>query len=312
VGATTLGHRIQKHLDDHPKKGRLFCGFLDDTNSTASGIVGRTSELAEVARTKFADEVVIATPHNQELTLSILDQARKLRLDVKIAADLYGCEALGMASFGSIPLISLHEEQLPVTALRCKRLLDLVFSVGALLFTAPLLILIATLIKWDSPGPIFYIGLRAGRKGRPFRCYKFRTMVVEADHLKEKLRFQNQRSGPFFKIKKDPRISRLGKFLRRYSLDEIPQLWNVLKGDMSMVGPRPHPLDDVSGYSIEHLPRLDVIPGLTGLWQVTARADPSFETSMELDVQYIQSWSLGMDFKILLKTAGAVLRGSGA
>jgi lipopolysaccharide/colanic/teichoic acid biosynthesis glycosyltransferase len=137
-------------------------------------------------------------------------------------------------------------------------------------------------------------------------------MVVEADHLKEKLRFQNQRSGPFFKIKKDPRISRLGKFLRRYSLDEIPQLWNVLKGDMSMVGPRPHPLDDVSGYSIEHLPRLDVIPGLTGLWQVTARADPSFETSMELDVQYIQSWSLGMDFKILLKTAGAVLRGSGA
>jgi len=172
-------------------------------------------------------------------------------------------------------------------------------------------LIIAVLIKLDSPGAVLYIAPRAGRKGRHFQCYKFRTMVPQADALKDGLRTQNQRSGPFFKIKQDPRISRIGGFLRRYSLDELPQLWNVLKGDMSLVGPRPHPLDDVSGYSIEHLPRLDVKPGITGLWQITARTDPSFQTGMNLDVKYIHSWSLGMDFRILMKTAGAVLRGSG-
>jgi lipopolysaccharide/colanic/teichoic acid biosynthesis glycosyltransferase len=136
-------------------------------------------------------------------------------------------------------------------------------------------------------------------------------MVKDADDLKETLRKRNQRSGPFFKIACDPRVTRVGRFLRRYSLDELPQLLNVLKGEMSLVGPRPHTLDDVSAYTIEHLPRLDVIPGMTGLWQVTARRDPSFQTGMNLDKEYIRHWSLGMDMRILLKTAGAVLRGSG-
>jgi len=136
-------------------------------------------------------------------------------------------------------------------------------------------------------------------------------MVKNADDLKEALRGRNQRSGPFFKIAGDPRITRIGRFLRCYSLDELPQLWNVVKGEMSMVGPRPHPLDDVSAYTIEHLPRLDVVPGITGLWQVTARQDPSFQNGMKLDIEYIHSWSLRMDLSILLRTAGAVLRGSG-
>ena len=116
---------------------------------------------------------------------------------------------------------------------------------------------------------------------------------------------------PCFKIKDDPRITRMGRFLRRYSLDELPQLWNVLKGDMSLVGPRPHPLDDFSNYAIEHLPRLDVTPGMTGLWQVSAREDPSFQAGLSLDLEYIQRWNLAMDLRILLRTAGAVLRGSG-
>jgi lipopolysaccharide/colanic/teichoic acid biosynthesis glycosyltransferase len=205
----------------------------------------------------------------------------------------------------------MHEEKLPTRELFLKRVFDVVISAGTLLLLAPALLLIAVFVKLDSRGPALYIAPRAGRKGQPFPCYKFRTMVPEADSLKAALRFQNQRSGPFFKIKRDPRISRIGRFLRRYSLDELPQLWNVLKGDMSLVGPRPHPLDDVSGYSIEHLPRLDVKPGITGLWQVTARTNPSFQTGVNLDVRYIDSWTLGMDFRILLKTAGAVLRGSG-
>jgi lipopolysaccharide/colanic/teichoic acid biosynthesis glycosyltransferase len=136
-------------------------------------------------------------------------------------------------------------------------------------------------------------------------------MVMDADALKEKLREKNQRQGPFFKIAGDPRITRVGRFLRRYSLDELPQLLNVLKGEMSLVGPRPHPLDDFSAYAIQHLPRLDVLPGMTGLWQVTARANPSFQAALDLDIEYIRSWSLALDFRILLKTAAVVLRGSG-
>jgi lipopolysaccharide/colanic/teichoic acid biosynthesis glycosyltransferase len=200
---------------------------------------------------------------------------------------------------------------LPVAGLLLKRVLDVVGAGAALVLMAPVLGLLAMVIRLDSAGPVLYAAMRAGRKGRPFRCYKFRTMVRDADVLKETLRERNQRQGPFFKITDDPRITRVGRWLRRYSLDELPQLWNVLKGEMSLVGPRPHPLDDFSAYAIEHLPRLDVIPGMTGLWQVTARRDRSFQAGMKLDIEYIDRWSLGMDLRILLKTAVVVLRGSG-
>jgi len=175
----------------------------------------------------------------------------------------------------------------------------------------PLLITIAAFIKLDSPGPVLYCAPRAGRKGRLFRCFKFRTMLKNADCLKVNLRRNNERAGPFFKMSGDPRITRFGRWLRRYSLDELPQLWNVLRGEMSLVGPRPHPVDDVAGYDIQHLGRLDVTPGITGLWQVTARRDPSFDRGMELDREYIRTWSLGLDARILLKTLGAVVQGSG-
>ena len=312
VGAGELGRRIADYLDKHPEMDRSVCGFLDERKPLGNGVVGRTSDLAELARTGFVDEVIVAAPHDRNLTLRVLHAARRLRLDVKMAPDLFGCEPTRESqSMGSIPLISLHEEELPVRGLLVKRALDVAAAGTALMLMAPALALIAILIKLGSPGPVLYAAPRAGRKGKPFRCYKFRTMVRDADDLKEKLRKRNQRSGPFFKIAHDPRITPIGRFLRRYSLDELPQLLNVLKGEMSLVGPRPHPLDDVAAYAIEHLPRLDVIPGMTGLWQVTARRDPSFQTGMNLDIEYIHCWSLGMDMRILLKTAGAVLRGSG-
>ena len=311
IGAGDLGQRIERHITKHPELGRSFSGFLDDKEPVGDGVVGRTCELAKVARTRFVDEVIVAAPHNKEEMIRIFREGRKLHLDVKMAADLGGCQAIGVENLGSISILAVHEERMPIRELLFKRVLDIAVSAAALALMAPALLLIAVLIKLDSPGAVLYIAPRAGRKGRHFQCYKFRTMVPQADALKDGLRTQNQRSGPFFKIKQDPRISRIGGFLRRYSLDELPQLWNVLKGDMSLVGPRPHPLDDVSGYSIEHLPRLDVKPGITGLWQITARTDPSFQTGMNLDVKYIHSWSLGMDFRILMKTARAVLRGSG-
>jgi exopolysaccharide biosynthesis polyprenyl glycosylphosphotransferase len=312
VGAGGLGQRIANYLEKHPEMGRSVCGFLDDRRLPGKGVMGRTSDLAELARTGFVDEVILAAPHDRDLTLRVLRAAQQLRLDVKMAPDLFGCEPTREAErIGGIPLISLHEERLPVAGLLLKRALDVVGAGAALILLAPGLALLAILVRLDSPGPALYAAPRAGRKGRPFRCYKFRTMVRDADALKEGLRERNQRQGPSFKIADDPRITRVGRILRRYSLDELPQLLNVLKGEMSLVGPRPHPLDDFLGYAIEHLPRLDVIPGMTGLWQVTARRNPSFQAGMKLDIEYIHRWSLGMDLRILLKTAGAVLRGSG-
>jgi lipopolysaccharide/colanic/teichoic acid biosynthesis glycosyltransferase len=181
----------------------------------------------------------------------------------------------------------------------------------ALAALAPLLMAIAVAIRLDSRGSALYCSKRSGKKGRQFNCYKFRTMVVDADARKEELRRTNQRQGPFFKIANDPRLTQIGPFLRKYSLDELPQFWNVFKGDLSLVGPRPHPLDDCARYKPEHLRRLDVTPGLTGLWQISARRDPSFDTNMALDLEYIESWNLWMDIKILLRTLPVVLQGQG-
>jgi len=252
-------------------------------------------------------------PHDRSLTLQVLAEARRLRLDVEMIPELFGCTPAGrtVGRVGDLPAICLHAERLPAAGLAFKRGVDVMGAGLALTALAPVLGVIAGLIKLDSRGAVFYRAQRAGRKGRLFRCFKFRTMVSNADALKDRLRQSNQRSGPIFKIASDPRITRLGRVLRRYSLDELPQLWNVLIGDMSLVGPRPHPVDDFAAYEIEHLARLDVTPGITGLWQVTARRDPSFERGMALDREYIRTWSLATDMRILLKTVAAVMRGSG-
>jgi exopolysaccharide biosynthesis polyprenyl glycosylphosphotransferase len=314
VGAGAFGRRIASCIESHPEQGRLVCGFLDDERPMGNGVIGRTSNLARLSRTSFVDEVILAAPHDRETTLDVLREARRLHLDVEMAVDLFGCEPAQTAvrRVGEFPVICLHRERLPVFRLSAKRALDLVGAGLGLLFSAPVFIVIAGLIKRDSPGPVIYSAQRVGWKGKPFRCYKFRTMVKNADHLKIGLRRHNERSGPFFKIADDPRITRIGGWLRRHSLDELPQLWNVLRGEMSLVGPRPHPLDDFATYGVEHLARLDVTPGMTGLWQVTARRDPSFEKGVELDREYIEAWSLTMDLQILFKTVLAVFRGSGA
>jgi exopolysaccharide biosynthesis polyprenyl glycosylphosphotransferase len=285
---------------------------LDNERPLGNGVIGRVSDLARLARKGFVDEVILAAPRDRDLTMRVLCEARRLRLDLEIVPDLFGCEAAGTQDerVGDLPVICLHAERLPA-GLVLKRVVDVAGSGLTLMALAPLLAVIAGFIRLDSRGPVLYCAQRAGRKGKLFRCYKFRTMVSGADRLKDDLRENNQRSGPFFKISNDPRITRLGRFLRRYSLDELPQLWNVVKGDMSLVGPRPHPLEDVAGYEIEHLARLDVTPGITGLWQVTARRDPSFQRGMELDREYIRTWSLRSDMRILLKTFLAVVQGSG-
>lgn len=313
VGAGRIGRQLAAHIEANPGTGRRVCGFLDDDKPPGNGVLGRISDLAPMARRGFVDEVILAAPKDREIARWVVEQARRLRLDLEVVPDLYGCspDVPVIERVGELPLICVHAERLPVPSLVIKRIVDVVGSATALALLSPLLALIAMSVKLDSSGPVLYSAPRAGRKGRVFCCHKFRTMVNDADRLKESLRRNNERAGPFFKIKNDPRITRVGRFLRRYSLDELPQLFNVLTGQMSLVGPRPHPLDDVAGYAIEHLARLDVTPGVTGLWQVTARHDPSFLRGMELDREYIRTWTLGLDLKIMAKTVASVLQGSG-
>lgn len=206
----------------------------------------------------------------------------------------------------------LQPEETVATATVLKRTTDLCFSFFGLIAFWPFLLVLAFIVRLQSPGPILYRSLRVGKKGRLFVCYKFRTMVVGADDKKESLRVQNERIGASFKMANDPRITRVGRILRRYSLDELPQLWNVLRGEMSLVGPRPHPIDDVQRYETGDDRRLEVTPGLTGLWQVTARKDPSFRRNIALDLEYIERRSFWMDLAILYKTIFAVLDGTGA
>jgi exopolysaccharide biosynthesis polyprenyl glycosylphosphotransferase len=313
IGASAVGRRVAAHLEDQPEAARTVYGFLDNEKRIGDGVIGRVADLARLARTGFVDEVILAAPRDKDLTLWVVREARRLHLDVKIVPELFGFSPAVSEGeqVGGMPVICLHTEKLPTTALMLKRCVDVAGASLALTALSPLLVVIATLIKLDSHGPVFYRAPRVGRKGHLFRCYKFRTMVRNADELKNSLRQDNERSGPFFKVADDPRITRLGRLLRRYSVDELPQLWNVLKGDMSLVGPRPHPVDDYAEYEIGHLARLDMTPGITGLWQVTARRDPSFQRSMALDREYIETWSLISDARILLKTFLAVARGSG-
>ncbi|HEX6824102.1 MAG TPA: sugar transferase [Candidatus Sulfotelmatobacter sp.] len=313
VGAGGAGRRLAAYLARQPRSGRRICGILDDSRGMGDGVVGRVTDLPRIARKGFVDEIILARPRDSNLTRRVLKEAQRLRLDVQIVPELFGCSPVAeeIERCGDLALLSLSAEQLPAIALFLKRLLDVLIAGAALVFLLPLLAVIAAFIKLDSPGPVLYCAPRAGRKGRWFRCFKFRTMLSDADRLKLRMRQNNQRAGPFFKIWDDPRITRVGKLLRRYSLDELPQLWNVVRGEMSLVGPRPHPVDDVAGYEIEHLARLDVTPGITGLWQVTARRDPSFDRGMELDREYIRTWSLALDARILLRTLRAVVQGSG-
>ena len=314
VGCGRVGQALAGFLEDNQVLGYKVRGFVDSNHTDDPRVLGRVDDLGRVIRTEFIDEVFITIPSERELVKRIAEDARNRGLDVKVIPELY--DGIGWKApihhLGDFPVMDLHSKPIPIVGLFFKRLLDVSLATAALVILSPLLIILAIAIRRDSPGAVFYCSLRVGKKGRQFRCYKFRTMVRNADALKEELRRRNERAGPFFKIADDPRVTRVGRFLRKYSLDELPQLWNVIRGDMSLVGPRPHPLDDYERYDLEHLRRLDVKPGITGLWQVTARRDPSFEKNMSLDVAYIEDWHFGRDLKILLKTVLEILRASGS
>jgi len=313
VGAGSLSRKLADHLEKNHGTARVTKQFLD-VDWTRTYDTSWAENFFRLARRNFLDEVVIALPSQHDLTRALIGAARRNHLDVKVVPDFFGIPpgALELETVEAAPLLTLRRKYVPVCSLAVKRLIDVAFAAIVLVLTAPLMAAAALVIKLGSTGPVLYRSERAGRKGRHFICYKLRTMVADAENLKASLRTRNQRQGAFFKIADDPRITHAGRWLRRYSVDELPQLWNVLKGEMSLVGPRPHPLDDCEKYDLEDWRRLSMTPGLTGLWQVTARRDPSFERSMKLDLEYILQWSLWLDFLILCRTLPVVLRGSGA
>ncbi len=314
VGAGPAACAIARALRDDSFHQTTVVGFLDDHLPPSPQVLGRIEDLDWMARAEFIDEVILAVPDEPDRAREAAEVAFRNHLDIRAVPDLPPgpWPDAGIERIGGIPVIALHHESLPSATLLLKRLLDLAGALLGLVLIGPVMAVVALLIRLDSSGPVLYSADRTGAKGRCFRCYKFRSMSTGADRLKETLRSRNQREGPIFKLADDPRITRFGRFIRRYSLDELPQLWNVLRGEMSLVGPRPHPVDEVSRYELHHYRRLDMKPGMTGLWQVTARNSPSFDLNMHLDLTYIENWTLLLDLRILLKTVRVCFSPDGA
>ena len=320
VGTGPEAHALRHHIESIPHLGYSFKGFIDIPDErprfkiTSSDVVGTLDTLFQNARKQFVDEIFFTTPCERGIVQNVLEQARIHGVDLRVVPDMYDGLAWNspIEYIGQFPTIPLHCGHVPELGLIFKRVFDVVFSVLALIVFAPVILAIAIAIKLDSPGPVFYSSERIGKKGVVFRCTKFRTMVRDAEKRRSEIMHMNERDGVLFKVSNDPRITRLGRFLRKYSLDELPQFFNVLKGDMSVVGPRPPIASEVREYKLSHLRRLDVTPGITGLWQVQGRQDPSFASYVSLDVTYIDNWSVWLDFKIIMKTIGVVFAGTGA
>ncbi|MBQ8547450.1 MAG: sugar transferase, partial [Lachnospiraceae bacterium] len=219
-----------------------------------------------------------------------------------------------VSSVGTYPVITYHRVCLDDSSRAVKRIIDIICSLIGILVFSPIMLVTAIAIKLESKGPVIFKQKRAGLNGRIFKMYKFRSMCVDAEELKAKLQEQNEvKDGMMFKIKDDPRITKVGKFIRKTSIDELPQFFNVLFGDMSLVGTRPPTLDEVEKYERSHWRRMSIKPGITGMWQVSGRSQiTDFDQIVELDTEYIDHWSIWLDFKIMIKTVFSLLQRKGA
>ena len=320
VGTGAEAHALRHHLQSIRQLGYNFKGFVQvpgidvQLAGTTGDVLGSLETLFDHARKHFVDEIFFTSPCERGVIKGVLDRARCNGIDLRVVPDMYDGLAWNstIEYIGQFPTIPLHRGHVPEVELIFKRLLDVTFSALTMILLFPVLIAIAIAVKFDSPGPIFYTSERIGKKARVFKCVKFRTMVRDADGRRAEVLHMNERQGILFKMSNDPRITRLGRFLRKYSLDELPQFFNVLRGDMSVVGPRPPIASEFRQYDLAHLRRLDVTPGITGLWQVQARQDPSFDSYISLDVAYIENWSVWLDIKIILRTVGVVFAGTGS
>ena len=343
AGTGPLARRLFLEVNRAPELGMRVAGFVDLEDETTDIKRVEINAAAEIAAEKHSAVYdlparIVATRDSFESALkkyavdevlftdiivsfAAVEELAQIAVEegirVTLAADLFSLEISksDVTWLGRLPLIHYHPSPGggDSTELIFKRWIDVAVSAGLLFILSPLMLFIALLIKVDSAGPVFFRQRRIGLNGRIFTLLKFRSMVLGAEKMLADLRSRNEMKGPVFKLKNDPRVTRVGRFIRRFSIDELPQLINVFRGDMSLVGPRPPLPDEVSLYDRRHRRRLSMRPGLTCIWQVSGRNEiPDFEEWAKLDLEYIDTWSLGKDMLLLLRTIPAVLGGSGA
>lgn len=314
IGAGKVGNELQKALEQESKHKYKVIGYLDDYK-IGSEVIGKTSELEFALQNQHVDIVYITIPSERKVIESILHTIYKYNIDIRIIPEMFDRMSTVFAfhTDSSQPYMEIVKTPLRGINILLKRLFDILISALLLVVLSPLFLTLGLWTKLDSRGPVFFKQMRVGKNGVSFSMIKFRSMRVDAEQLRDQLDTKNEVSGgPAFKLKEDPRVTRSGRWLRKYSLDELPQLWNVLRGDMSLIGPRPPLPDEVALYTNYHWRRMDVLPGMTGLWQVSGRSDLNFDEWIDLDIQYIERWSLALEMKILLKTIPVVIKGTGA
>jgi exopolysaccharide biosynthesis polyprenyl glycosylphosphotransferase len=322
VGSGEVGRSVIRTLLARPDLGFNAVGYVDDGSSHKSigsgriPYMGRLPDLEPILRKhRDINTVFIALPSHQHQEIdNVVRSCQQFGAQAQVVPDLFqlSLNRVEFSNMAGIPMLSAREVRLSAVGQLVKRALDLVIVLIIAIPAALVTFLTAAAIKLETQGPAFFFQERVGYRGRHFQMAKFRSMVVDAEDRKEALRQLNEASGPIFKIKNDPRLTRVGRLIRRYSLDELPQLYNVFRGDMSLVGPRPPLEDEVALYQPWHMQRLAVKGGMTGLWQVSGRADLTFDEQCLLDIYYIENWSIFLDFRILLQTIPLIIQGRGA
>ena len=331
VGTGDRGRQLARHITECPSLGLDVVGFIENASDSAAGmadmrVLGCTEDIAEVVRKYDIGEIFLGVPSltHGEL-ISLIDTCKATRLPVTLTSELLDvvCQHSPSQKIDGVPAVTIQPKGFSEVSLVVKRLIDLLIGTLGLILATPILAVSAVLIKADSPGPILFRQRRLGRYGRPFTIYKLRTMEDRQDddiHRQYSKEFiannrtagQAENGDQLFKLDNDPRITRVGKYLRKLSIDEIPQLINVILGEMSLVGPRPPLPYEAELYKDWHNKRLQVKPGITGLWQVTARSTVGFDDMVMLDLYYVEHWSLLYDFELMLKTIPAAFSGKGA
>lgn len=319
VGTSELGREIARSIIDHEHWGLRVTGFIDIRSGTKKSvdgvpILGNMDDLLPLTESTVIDEVIIA---DTELPFEATHKIVRLLSERGICArvgllDPHAGEHATIEQLGRVPLLSFDPTRVSDVGLFAKRCVDLALAIPLTLLLLPVIAFVAVAIRGSSPGGILFRQTRVGLRGRRFTLLKFRTMRTGAENDRGELEHRNEMTGPVFKVRNDPRVTSFGRFLRRFSLDELPQLWNVVKGDMSLVGPRPPTPEEVEQYKPRQRRRLSMRPGLTCLWQVTGRNEIDFDRWVALDLEYIDNWSPWLDVKILFKTVPAVFSGRGA
>jgi exopolysaccharide biosynthesis polyprenyl glycosylphosphotransferase len=324
VGTNDRALVFSRDVIGRPELGYRLVGFVDDVwfgpppgSEMNTALVSNIAGFRSYLRAHVIDEVVIALPIKSfyEREAELLEICREQGVIARVLSDLFHADAsvTVIDQLHISPTVSFYNSPTNQLELAAKRVVDVAVSILLLVLLSPVMLAALLLVKLDSEGPAIFVQERIGLNKRRFRMFKFRSMLADAEKLQTTLETHNEMEGPVFKIKQDPRITRVGRFLRKTSIDELPQLFNVLKGDMSLVGPRPLPVRDYSGFNEDrHRRRFSVRPGITCLWQVSGRSSISFDQWMRLDVEYIDRWSLWLDLKILAMTIPAVVKGSGA